>query len=142
MKIVIYQCDQEFFLLIKYLKFLLFRFVRDTNCRFVEGSLFRNTSHVNQSPPRTIEPEILERVLEMIENHPELSVKRIALNLGIMYQLLCDPYHFRPEERIPDDLELRLNRCQVILNRVENPHAVSVNNSQFRFSVNRLSSCR
>ncbi|KAL4084896.1 hypothetical protein QTP88_027767 [Uroleucon formosanum] len=104
-----------------------------------------------------------ELVLDLVHEDPELSVRRIALRTGIspsvvwriLHQNHMHPYHRqRVQELLPRDYPARLIFSQTIIGKTamnpnflknilftdeaseENPHAIRIMGSQYKFSIN------
>lgn len=98
------------------------------------GTLAPATS--DRGRPRTIRmPVVEERTLQLVEENPETSVRRIAAAVGVNYPLvwailheqLLYPYHVQRVQALrPQDPPARLHFCQWLLQRCgDDPHFIS-----------------
>lgn len=101
------------------------------HARLRETGTFEKASHLSGAHRTVRTPETEEAVLNLVEEHPETSTRKVALTLNIshvlVWKILIDnllyPYHIqRVQALLPRDFPLRINFCRWFLQcLIQNP---------------------
>lgn len=95
----------------------------NTHRRFREGTLFEVADHAGGAIHNV---DIDEEILDIVEDNPHISTRRIAARIGVSQSLVTRvlhqddlyPYHQTPVQELkPEDYPKRVNFCRLMLQR-------------------------